>query len=55
MPTGLYATRGVYAANTNTFYVFGGYDGTNVLTTTNLAIQMLGAPGPDNRGCPMPA
>ena len=34
LPASLYATRAVYAANTNSVYVFGGYDGANVLNTT---------------------
>jgi N-acetylneuraminic acid mutarotase len=34
LPTALYATRGVYAANTNSFYVFGGFNGSTVLNTT---------------------
>ena len=33
LPTALYATRAVYAANTNAVYVFGGYNG-SVLSTT---------------------
>jgi len=33
LPTAVFATRGVYAANTNAFYVFGGYTGSAVLST----------------------
>src|SRR6266576_3061103 len=33
MPTAVFATRGVYAANTNAFYVFGGHTGSVTVTT----------------------
>jgi N-acetylneuraminic acid mutarotase len=36
MPTAVYATRGVFAANTNSFYVFGGFTGSTVLNTTQI-------------------
>ena len=36
IPTAVGAARGVYAANTNSFYVFGGFDRTNVLNITQI-------------------
>ena len=57
IPIALYATRGVYAANTNSFYVFGGFDGTSVLNTTyiydiNTNTWTTGAPMPSGRYFP---
>jgi N-acetylneuraminic acid mutarotase len=57
IPTALYATRGVYAANTNSFYIFGGYDGTSILDTTyiyniNTSTWTIGAPMPSGRYFP---
>ena len=34
MPASLYAARGAYSATNNSFYVFGGFNGTTVLNTT---------------------
>lgn len=34
LPANLYDARAVYAPNTNSFYVFGGYNGSNALNTT---------------------
>jgi hypothetical protein len=52
MPMALYAARGVYAANTNTFYVFGGYDDNAVLSTT---YRYNVGSGVWSTGAPMPA
>jgi hypothetical protein len=56
MPASLYATRSVYAANTNTLYVFGGYDGTVLNTTYRYNVGTntwsTGAPMPGGRYFP---
>src|SRR6516225_3688138 len=52
VPAALSATRGVYAPNTNSFYIFGGRDRINVLNTTyiyNIGTNTWSA------GAPMPA
>ena len=52
MPASLYAARGVYAATTNSFYVFGGYNGSAAVNTTyryNVATNTWSV------GTPMPA